>query len=440
MVIRVRDHGGIALHHRMDSRMKFLFRLLFCSVAAFSAGCATRPPAEPAAVVKPAPVPLLLISIDGFRADYLQRGLSPTLAALAHEGVRAQAMQPSFPSLTFPNHYTIVTGLRPDHHGMVNNTMFDPDLGEFSLGNHAAAADGRWWAQGTPIWETAGRQGLKTATMFWPGSEAPIHDYRPDHWLPYDGAMAPEQRVDTVLSWLDLPAGERPTFLTLYFDDVDHAGHGYGPDSKQVNESIAKVDAALAHLVDGLKQRGLLDRINLIVVSDHGMASVPAKHNVMIDKLLPLNQVQVVSLGVLAGFNPKPGHDFAKLEAKLEKPQQHMQCWDKTRVPERFAYGKNPRVPQLVCLADVGWRVTTNEYVAKKLKKGDKLSLGEHGYDNADPTMQALFVARGPAFRQGAMLPAISNVDVYPLMTQLLGLTPVQNDGDAQALKGALKP
>lgn len=418
--------------------MKILFRLLFCSVAAFSAGCATQPPAKPAAP-KPAPAPLLLVSIDGYRADYLQRGLTPTLATLARDGASAEAMQPSFPSLTFPNHYTIVTGLRPDHHGLVNNTMFDADLGGFSLGNRTAVADGRWWAEGTPIWETAGRQGMKTATMFWPGSEAAIHDYRPDHWLPFDGGKTPEQRVDQVLAWLDLPAGERPGFLTLYFDDVDHAGHDHGPDSKQVNEAMAKVDAALARLVEGLKQRGLFDRINLIVVSDHGMAAVPAKHSVMVDKLIPIDHVQVVSMGILAGFNAKPGHDFAKIEAKLEKPQKHMQCWDKTRIPERFAYGSNPRVPQLVCLADVGWRITTTAYQAKKLKDG-KLSLGEHGYDNADPTMRALFIAHGPAFQPGAKLPEFPNVDVYPLMTHLLGLTPAKNDGDYEAVKCALKP
>jgi len=167
MVIRVRDHGGIAWINRMDSRMKFLFRLLFCAGAAFSAGCATRPPAKPAPIAKPAPAPLLLISIDGFRADYIQRGLSPTLAALAHEGVRAQAMQPSFPSLTFPNHYTIVTGLRPDHHGIINNTMSDPMLGKFSLSNRDAVSNGQWWAEATPLWETAQAHGMKTATMFW---------------------------------------------------------------------------------------------------------------------------------------------------------------------------------------------------------------------------------------------------------------------------------
>ncbi|WP_201315835.1 ectonucleotide pyrophosphatase/phosphodiesterase [Dyella sp. EPa41] len=423
--------------------MKIPFRLLLCSLLAISAGCANQPTAptaattSQAAAAKPAPLPLLLISIDGYRADYIKRGLSPTLSELAKAGVHATSMQPSFPSLTFPNHYTIVTGLRPDHHGIVNNTMFDPALGRFSLGSRNAVGDGRWWNEGTPLWETAGQHGLKSATMFWPGSEADIHGRHPDYWKTYDGNVSPEQRVDQVLAWLDLPAGERPAFLTLYFDEVDHAGHTFGPDTPQVDDALRSTDAAMARLVQGLKQRKLLDRINMIVLADHGMASVPAKNSVMLDKVIPLTRVDVVSLGVLAGLNPTPGHDFSKIEAQLEKPQRHMTCWDKTRVPGRFAYGSNPRVPQLFCLADVGWRITTTD-AARKRK--DKFSLGEHGYDNEAPQMQALFVAHGPAFREGADVPSFPNVDVYPLMAHLLGLPPAANDGDYDAVKDMLKP
>lgn len=426
--------------------MKILFRPLLCALVALGAACATphpqpvsTPAPQPAVAAKPAPVPapLLLISIDGYRTDYIERGLSPTLASLAKQGVRAtDGMQPSFPSLTFPNHYTIVTGLRPDHHGIVNNTMTDPVLGKFSLGNRDAVSNGQWWAQGTPLWETAQQHGMKTATMFWPGSEADIHGAHPNFWKPYDGNVTPDQRVDQVLAWLDLPAGERPTFLTLYFDEVDHAGHHFGPDSPQVNEAIAHTDAALDRLVKGLQQRGLLDRINMIIVADHGMASSPKANVVVIDKLIPLKQVELVSVGVLAGFNPRPGFDFAKIEARMERPQQHMTCWDKTRVPERLAYGSNARVPQLLCLADVGWRISTREYLAKKKEP----MRGDHGYDNAAPQMQALFVAHGPAFRAGAEIPSFPNVDVYPLMTHLLDLPAAANDGDYDAVKGMLKP
>lgn len=426
--------------------MKILFRPLLCSLIALGAGCATSHPQATAPTVtapqsaakpKATPAPLLLISIDGYRTDYIERGLSPTLASLAKQGVRAaDGMQPSFPSLTFPNHYTIVTGLRPDHHGIINNTMTDASLGKFSLSNRDAVSNGQWWAEATPLWETAQAHGMKTATMFWPGSEANIHGEHPNFWKPYDGNVTPDQRVDQVLAWLDLPAAERPAFLTLYFDAVDHAGHDFGPDSPQVNEAIAQTDAALARLVQGLQQRGLLDRINMIVLADHGMASAPQRNTVLIDKLIPLKHVELVSVGVLAGFNPKPGFDFAKIEAQLEKPQQHMTCWDKTRVPARFAYGSNPRVPQLLCLADVGWRISTAEYLAKKKKP----TQGDHGYDNAAPQMQALFLAHGPAFREGALVQSFPNVDVYPLMTHLLDLPAAANDGDYDAVKGMLKP
>ncbi len=419
--------------------MNILFRLLGALLFALGAGCATQPPA---AGKTASAHPLLLISIDGYRPDYLARGLSPTLAMLARDGVRAQSMQPSFPSLTFPNHYTLVTGLRPDHHGVVNNTMFDAQLGKFSLGNRKAVSDGRWWDQGTPLWETADRHGLRTATMFWPGSEADIHGKHPDYWKPYDGAITPDQRVDQVLAWLDLPTDQRPGFLTLYFDDVDHAGHHHGPDSPQVDDALRRTDAALARLVDGLRRCGLIDRINLIVLSDHGMASVPLQNSVLIDKLIPLDQVQTVSLGVLAGFNPLSDAPaalaaFARIEKQLEQPQPNMDCWDKTRVPARLAYGHNARVPQLLCSAHVGWRITTTAYMASH--KG-RVSVGEHGYDNAAPAMQALFVAHGPDFRMGLTVAPFANVDVYPLMAHLLGIAALPNDGDYTAVEDMLRP
>lgn len=424
--------------------MKIALRPLFILLAAFSVGCS-----QPTRRVNNArtgaihPTPLLLVSIDAYRADYITRGLSPTLAMLAQGGVQADSMQPSFPSLTFPNHYTIVTGLRPDHNGIVNNTMFDETLGKFSISNRAAVSDGRWWDEGMPIWRTADAHGLRTATMFWPGSEAAIHGSHPDEWKTFDGAVTPDQRVDQILTWLDEPVATRASFLTLYFDTVDHAGHDYGPDSPQVNAELRATDGAMARLVAGLKQRGLFDRINMIVLADHGMASVPLANSVMIDQLIPIDSVQTVSMGILAGFNPAADtpaakRAFADVEHTLERPQKHMRCWDKTRVPARLAYGHNPRVPQLLCLADVGWRVTTAEHIASH--KGGRVSLGEHGYDNADPLMQALFVAHGPAFRVDAKVPAFPNVDVYPLMTHLLDLPAAPNDGNYESVKGMLKP
>jgi len=430
--------------------MKFPYHLLFCLLGACGVGCSVQKPpaavapsptvADNARVESPKPTPLLLISIDAYRADYFDRGISPTLALLAQQGVHADAMRPAFPSLTFPNHYTLVTGLTPDHHGVIANTMSDSQLGGFTP-KTAAANDGRWWSEATPIWETADEQGLRTATMFWPGSGAEIHHHRPDYWKPYDGAVTPDQRVDQILAWLDLPPAQRPSFLTLYFDGVDHGGHDHGPDSPEVNQAIRDTDAALARLLQGLKQRGLYGHINIIVVADHGMASVPLQNSIFIDRLIPLDKVATVDLGVLAGFNPKSNsaasrQTFARIEAKMSRPQRHMQCWDKTKVPARFEYGHNPRVPQLLCLADVGWRITSADEIAH----GDKpLKVGEHGYDNADPRMRALFIAAGPAFREGLRVAEFPNVDVYPLIMHLLGLTPLPNDGDFSAVSGMLK-
>jgi predicted AlkP superfamily pyrophosphatase or phosphodiesterase len=422
--------------------MKCLSRLLLCSLITLGAGCATHPtaPAPQTSTQQArakATTPLLLISIDAYRADYINRGFSPALQQLAATGVHADAMQPSFPSLTFPNHYAIVTGLVPDHNGIVNNTMVDPELGKFSLGDRKAVGNGLWWDQATPLWVTADANGLRTATMFWPGSEAAIQGKHPDYWKPYDGKVTADQRVDQVLAWLDLPAGQRPQFLTLYFDAVDHAGHAHGPDSPQVNQALRETDEAIARLVDGLRQRGLYDKINIIVLADHGMASVPKDHSILIDTLLPMDDVKAVSMGEVAGFNPRRGHDFNAIEKKMDQPQQHMQCWDKTRIPARLHYGSNARVPQLVCLADVGWRITTTDYQAKH---AGHISLGEHGYDNASPLMQALFVAHGPAFQSGIRFHAFPNVDVYPLMAHLLGIAPKFSDGKFEDVQGMLKP
>lgn len=426
--------------------MKKPFLAAFAAAVLALSGCAEQPARAPAAPVESAapkpklrPTPLLLISIDAYRYDYIDRHLSPTLEMLARTGVHARSMQPAFPSLTFPNHYTIVTGLRPDQTGIVANTMDDASLGHFSLGNRAAVSDGRWWNGAVPLWESADRQGLRTATMFWPGSEAAIHGLRPDYWKPFNDSVTPDERVDQVLAWLDLPPAQRPSFLTLYFDAVDHAGHESGPDSPQVDDALRGTDEAMSRLVAGLKQRGLFEHINIIVLSDHGMAPVAKDHHILIERLLPLDTVKTVGLGVLAGFDPKPGFDFAPIEKRMEKQHLHMQCWDKSQIPERFHYGSNPRVPKLVCLADVGWRITTAKNLARD-RREHKTHLGDHGYDNIAPTMQALFVAHGPAFRRGVKVGSFSNLDVYPLMAHLLGITPQPNDGDYNAVKDMLKP
>ncbi len=422
--------------------MKTLLRLVTAFFVGLTAGCATQTPAPVrhpmAAGHMPAtrPTPLLLISLDGFRADYLRRGLSPTLQMLADGGVRARAMKPSFPSLTFPNHYTLVTGKYPDDNGIVNNDMFDPKLGSFRLNLSKAVDDGRWWDEAEPIWVDADRHGLRTATMFWPGSEAKIHGYRPDHWYRYNGAMPYDQRVDQILRWLDLPPTQRPQFMTLYFQRVDTAGHYYGPDSPETDQAIRDADAALARLVAGLKKRGLFEHINLIVLADHGMAYIAPDHRIYLDELINTAHARVVSTGAIAGLIPAPGHT-RELDTALLTPHPHMTCWKKSQIPARLHYGHNPRVPPLVCAAKVGWLIVSSR---SSLQHNKKPLLGEHGFDNAAPQMRALFLAHGPSFRKHLVVPEFPNVDVYPLMTHLLGIPPQPNDGHFSAVKDMLRP
>jgi len=403
--------------------------LTLCLVAL--AGCATRPtaPALPRHAV-------LLVSIDAFRANYIERGLTPNLVALAREGATTPYMLPSFPSLTFPNHYTLVTGRVPDRNGIVNNTMRDPALGRFSLSNHAATSDGRWWAQAEPIWVTAQKHGLRTATMFWPGTEAEIHGMRPDHWIPFDDTLASRQRVDKLLSWIDEP-GPKPAFDTLYFDAVDHAGHEFGPDSPEVDAALREVDDALGYLVAGLRERGLLDVTDIVVVSDHGMADVPRGNIVFADDETDLDAVDPVSWGVMATFNAKPGVDGTKAIARLLGPHEHMRCYRKDALPARLDYGRNARVPAILCLADTGWAITSRATLAARTSP---MSRGEHGYDNLDPAMRALFVARGPDFARGVTIAPFPNVDVYPLLAYLLRIQPLPNDGHLEGVRGALAP
>jgi predicted AlkP superfamily pyrophosphatase or phosphodiesterase len=371
-----------------------------------------------------APDPVILVSIDGFRPDYLDRGLTPTLSGLAADGVRADAMKPAFPTLTFPNHYTLVTGLYPDHHGIVHNRMVDPVTGKrFVYKDETSIADPAWWG-GEPLWVTVEHEGRHAATMFWPGSDVAIEGTRPSHWLRFDARLTPDQRVDRVLHWIDLPESERPVFYTLYFEQVDHAGHGHGPDSPEVDAALREVDGALARLVAGLGTRGLVERTNIVIVSDHGMTATSPDRRIYLDDFVDVGDANVITYGVLAGMDPKPAHAAAVAQAILAA-HAHMRCWRKSGVPARLHYGSNPRIPALLCLADDGWIITTHAQARER----KHFSLGEHGYDNDDPAMRALFVAHGPAFRRGIRVPEFDSVDVYPLLAHLLAFRPRPNDG-----------
>jgi len=372
----------------------------------------------------------ILVSIDGFRADYLDRGVTPVLSGLAAQGARA-AMRPSFPSKTFPNHYALVTGLRPDRNGIVENTFEDPAIPgvTFKMSNRAAVQDRRWWDQGVPIWVTAERAGIPTAPVFWPGSEAAIQGVRPTYFLAFDKTVSSAGRVDRALSWLDLPAERQPGFLTLYLEVVDTAGHDFGPDAPETRAAIAEADAAVGRLVAGLNARGRT--ANLVIVADHGMAATSLDRRVFVDDMLPKAAYRTLAAGAFLTLYPAPGHE-AEVAAALLRPHDHLQCWAKADIPARFHYGKNTRVAPFFCLPETGWTINTRDYKPKKPE------LGNHGFDPYGPEMAALFVANGPAFKAGVRLPAFDNVSVYPLLARLLELKPEPNDGQPNDIEPAL--
>jgi predicted AlkP superfamily pyrophosphatase or phosphodiesterase len=367
-----------------------------------------------------APPPLVLVSIDGFHPEYVARGHSPTLHRLANAGTHARRMLPAFPSLTFPNHYTQVTGLDPDQHGIVHNTMVDPGLAdEFSLSNRAAVGDGRWWG-GVPVWVSAERAGLRTAPLFWPGSEAEIAGVRPHLWRPYDQRMLPGARVDEVLAWLDRPPSERPAFMTLYFDLVDTVGHAEGPRSTRLDAALAAIDRALARLVDGLAARGMLDAVNLVLVSDHGMAATSPQRVVRLDAIVDRKDVVVRYWGTVVPVEPAAGR-AATVARALVGRHRGMRCWRKQDLPTRFRYGRHQRVAPFVCLADPGWLIADAGWIERNR---DWRGGGAHGYDNAAPSMRALFVAHGPAFRRATVVDEIEARDVYGVLMGALSLPP----------------
>ncbi|WP_068094276.1 alkaline phosphatase family protein [Novosphingobium rosa] len=412
-----------------------LAALAACLALPLTASTALSSPAPHTARQERPPV-TILISIDGFRADYLERGETPVLSGLAAGGVHA-AMRPSFPSKTFPNHWALVTGRVPDHNGIVGNAMKDPARPDetFTMSND----DPFWWNEAAPIWEEAEKAGVRSATVFWPGSNVAWGGAKGDHkvsggtrpedWLQFNQAVSAGQRVNTVLDWMRRPAAIRPRLVTLYFDTVDSAGHEYGPDAPETNTAIKEVDRNIGDLVAGLKALG--QTVNLVIVADHGMAGTAPDRVVWLKDIADPADFTTVETGTYAAIFPVPGHEAA-LEKALDRQHDHLQCWAKARIPARFRYGSNPRVAPWICLADVGWVVFD--------KPPHKVEGGNHGYDNAAPEMAALFVANGPAFRAAGKLPAFDNVDVAPLLRDLLKLPPAKDaDGDDKPFRAVLK-
>ncbi len=382
---------------------------------------------------------VILISLDGFRADYLEKFNPPELNRLAKEGVRAKWMIPSFPSKTFPNHYAIATGLYPEHNGIVENNIYD--FGEvFGIDKRPQVQNPRWWL-GEPIWVTAEKQNQRAASYFFPGTETAIGGVRPTYFKEYNGKAPNDLRVDTVLKWLDLPAEKRPTMITLYFSDVDDAGHEFSPDAEETRYAVLEVDNNLKRLFDGLKARKIYDKTNVIIVSDHGMATLDRNNAIFLDDIFNLetDAERILWTGEIVQIFPKNNRESQIITA-LNNQIKHANCWRKSEIPARFHYNEGKRIAPIVCSANEGWVLTSHKRFDEWKEKDELRGLrGAHGYDNQLESMRAAFIAHGSAFKKGFTAEPFENVDVYDLMCKILNLNPAKNDGDFNAVKTMLK-
>ncbi len=375
---------------------------------------------------------LVMLSLDGFRWDYADRVSTPYLDYIAASGVKADYVVPAFPSKTFPNHYSMATGLYPDNHGLVNNNFYCPDLDmTYRLGDRKSVENGIFYG-GEPIWVTAEKQGLKTASYFWVGTEAPVQGIHPSYWKPYQGNVPFMARIDTVIAWLNLPIENRPRLITFYFDEPDSQGHSTGPESPEVGATVEQLDKLIGDLIHKLNSLPIAGQINLIVTSDHGMTEVDMNRYVNLSNHVDRSWFDKIHGGnPLYSLQPKPG--MVDSVYAMLKHVDNIFVWKSEEIPERLNYGKNPRTLDMIVLADstwsIGWGPATTRYY----------SGGAHGWDNAQKDMHTIFYAMGPAFKTNHKHPAFEVVDLYPLITRILNLTPAKVDGTLERTKDMLK-
>lgn len=380
---------------------------------------------------------LLLVSFDGFRADYLSRAETPNFDKLVNNGVLSEGLIPVFPTKTFPNHYALVTGLYPENNGLVGNNMYDPVMDDYySIGNRNAVENPEWY-EGEPIWNTVEKQGKKAGTMFWVGSEAPVQGMRPTYWKKYDRDMSNEARIDSVIAWMSYPEEEKRIDLgTLYFSFVDDAGHYFGPDSPEVVSAIQKADSLVGYLMDKLVDAGLDGKVNVLIVSDHGMIGLSPERLLILDDLINMEDVNVISYSPVIGLNPVEGKK-QEVYQSLKQNEQHYTVYLREELPERYGLKNHRRTPDILLVADPGWTIAERDYVNSR--SGEYPTGGTHGFDNKDPRMHALFIGYGPDFKEGYKAGTFENVHVYELMCYLLGLEPSPNDGNLKEVSDMLR-
>ncbi|XP_028404712.1 venom phosphodiesterase 2-like [Dendronephthya gigantea] len=375
--------------------------------------------------------PIILISADGFRPDYLTRGLTPNIMKLAKSGVRAKFLLPQFPTKTFPNHFTTVTGLYPESHGIVFNSFYDPVLRKrFSI---RFSRNPAFWS-GEPIWVTANKSSLKSASYYWVGSE--VEGMRPNYYFKYNQTVPFNDRVEQVLKWLQLPMDERPSFITLYFHEPDYSGHGYGPDSSKVEEQIQVIDNTIGLLIKGLENMKISDSVDIILLSDHGMAAVNCSDTIFLDQYnVSASELYITNYGSVLSFNNKKKYDREKVFNMIKCRNNSFQSFYKTDLPKRLHFSKNRRIDDVLVLADPGEIISVDSSEKNRCR-----NRGTHGYDYIFPYMRPIFIASGPSFLKGKVVEHFSNLEIYNLLANLLQIKPAPNNGTIGSLNRLLVP
>lgn len=404
--------------------------LLFLSLGLLISSCNT----EPGESTNPENAnKLLLISFDGFMNEYIERNETPNFDKLIANGVKAEYMVPIFPTKTFPNHYTIVTGLYAENHGIIANGFYDDSLdARFRFGPIDSPNDERWWG-GEPIWITAEKQGLTSATFFWPGSEASIHGVESTKWVQYDGSVPEKARIDSIMTWMDPLGSVQADFGSLYFSFVDETGHEHGSNSAEIDRAVLRADSLLGHLFQKMEEHNLSDQLNMIVLSDHGMADVAPERLIFLEEIINMDDVDMIDWTPVAMISPHEGKVDEVYNA-LKSFGGNYQVYRKHELPESYHFSDHYRIPEIIVVADVGYMISTRSFYEER-----GLIEATHGYDYMAPEMRTIFFANGPDFKRGSVVEPFQSIHVYELMCKILDLDPAKNDGNFKEVESLLK-
>ncbi len=405
----------------MQAKYSFKFYLLiifsFCSLTAVQ--------------IKAGEPYVILVSFDGYRWDYPERGITPNLDFFKDNGVKALSFRPAFPSKTFPNHFSIITGMYPENHGIIQNEFEDPfENTSYGISDTVSVRNAKWY-QGEAFWETAERQGIKTASFFWPGSEVTLSYRHPTYYKKYEHDLDYGKRIDGVIDWLKLPYNERPHFLTMYFHETDSKGHRFGTTGIEINNAIHLLDSLVGDLYKRLKDINMADSVDIILLSDHGMTNLDKERKINIESLLDI-KCKIIGFGPVMMIEP-PKQKVEEVYLELKKSANHFRVFKKNEVPEYLHFSKNPLISSIVVVADLGWVLYDNssEKIIKRYSFG-----GDHGYDNSEIDMHGIFYAIGPHFKKNFLTGTLNNIDVYPLLSKIFGIQPRNNiDGKLERIE-----